>query len=99
VRRYAAQLTIATHPESPAAPPIVKKAVRYGVSPRGAQAIILGAKTCALLDGRYNASIADVREVTHAALRHRLILNYEAQADDITADMVIDEVLAQVAVP
>ncbi|MDF1512724.1 MAG: MoxR family ATPase, partial [Anaerolineae bacterium] len=99
VRRYAAQLTIATHPEHPDAPPIVKDAVRFGVSPRGAQAMLLGAKTCALLDGRYNAAIADVREVVYAALRHRLILNYAAQADDITPDMVIEQVLAHVAVP
>lgn len=98
VRQYAANLTVATHPNSPTAPAMVKSAIRYGVSPRGAQALILGAKTSALLNGRYNASISDIREVAFAAMRHRLILNYEAQADGITPDMVIDEVLAAVPV-
>ncbi|TFG70688.1 MAG: MoxR family ATPase [Anaerolineales bacterium] len=98
VRQYAANLTVATHPDAPAAPEIVKKAVRYGASPRGAQALMLGAKTLALLNGRYNAAISDIREVAFAALRHRLILNYEAQAEGITADRIIEEVLAEVPV-
>jgi MoxR-like ATPase len=93
LRQYAADLTVATHPDSATAPAIVKSVVRYGVSPRGAQALILGAKACALIDGRYNAAIEDIRGVAYAALRHRLILNYEAQADGITPDMVIEKVL------
>ena len=96
VRHYAANLTVATHPKSLSAPPIVKTAVRYGVSPRGAQALILGAKACALLDGRFNAAISDIRKVAHAAMQHRLILNYEAQADGITPDVVIKAILAAV---
>jgi MoxR-like ATPase len=96
VRYYAANLTVATHPQSSTAPQIVNSAVRYGVSPRGAQSLILGAKACALIDGRYNAALNDVRTVAYAAMRHRLILTYEAQADGITPDMVIEEVLAAV---
>jgi len=98
VCHYAANLTVATHPHAPSAPAMVKSTVRYGVSPRGAQALILGAKTSALLDGRYNAAISDIRDVAFAALRHRLILNYEAQADGITPDMVIEEVLGAVLI-
>ena len=98
VRQYAANLTVATHPDAPSAPDIVKHAVRYGASPRGAQALMLGAKTLALLNGRYNAAMSDIREVALAALRHRMILNYEAQADGITADRIIEEVLAAVPV-
>jgi MoxR-like ATPase len=96
VRRYAANLTVATHPQSPAAPPVVNGSVRYGASPRGSQALILGAKASALMEGRYNAAIADVREVAYAALRHRLILTYEAQADGVTPDKVIAEILSAV---
>jgi MoxR-like ATPase len=99
VRQYTANLTVATHPQSPLAPEMVNSAVRYGVSPRGAQALILGAKACALIDGRYNAAISDVQKVAYAALRHRLILTYEAQADGITPDMIIAEVLAAVPEP
>ena len=96
VRHYAANLTVATHPHSSIAPETVNNAVRYGVSPRGTQALILGAKACALTDGRYNAAISDVQKVLYAAFRHRLILTYEAQADGITPDMVITEILAAV---
>ncbi len=98
VRQYAANLTVATHPDAPSAPEIVKHAVRYGASPRGAQALMLGAKTLALLNGRYNAAMSDIREVALAALRHRMILNYEAQAEGLTADRIIEEVLTVVPV-
>ena len=96
VSAYAAQLTVATHPDNPAAPDIVRRAVRYGASPRGAQALILGAKVVALLAGRYNVALEDVRAVAPAALRHRLILTYEADAEGITADAILDAVLASV---
>jgi MoxR-like ATPase len=93
VRAYAARVTVATHPRDPAAPDLVRQAVRYGASPRGAQALILGAKVTALLAGRYNVALEDVRAVAPAALRHRLILTYAAEAEGIDADAVIAEVL------
>jgi len=74
----------------------VRRAVRYGASPRGAQALILGAKVAALLAGRYNVALEDVRAVAPAALRHRLILNYEAEAEGIAADAIITAILEAV---
>ncbi|MEJ5309207.1 MAG: MoxR family ATPase [Anaerolineae bacterium] len=99
VSAYAAQLTVATHPDNSAAPEIARRAVRYGASPRGAQALILGAKVAALLAGRYNVALEDVRAVAPAALRHRLILNYEAEAEGITADAIIAAILDAVPEP
>ncbi|HOU12248.1 MAG TPA: MoxR family ATPase [Anaerolineae bacterium] len=99
VSEYAARLTVATHPDNPDAPEIARRAVRYGASPRGAQALILGAKVAALLAGRYNVALEDVRAVAPAALRHRLILNYEAEAEGITADAIIAAILDAVPEP
>lgn len=96
---YAAQLTLATHPSAESAPPIVRRYVRYGASPRGAQALILGGKVTALLEGRYNVSLDDVRAVARAALRHRILLNFEAQAEDINPDDVVTAVVSAVAEP
>ncbi|HVO42144.1 MAG TPA: MoxR family ATPase [Aggregatilineales bacterium] len=93
VSDYVARLTVATHPESPTAPALVNKYVRYGSSPRGGQSLILGAKINALLSGRYNVAFDDVKEVAGAALRHRLLLNYEGQAEGISTDKVIEELL------
>jgi len=93
VSAYAALLTVATHPDNPDTPEIARRAVRYGASPRGAQALILGAKVVALLAGRYNVALEDVRVVAPAALRHRLILTYEAEAEGITADAIIAAIL------
>jgi MoxR-like ATPase len=96
ISHYAAALTIATHPKSPDAPPLVKKFVRYGSSPRGAQALILGAKITALLAGRYNVSYEDIHAVAPAALRHRLLLNFEGLAEGISSDDIITELVEQV---
>jgi MoxR-like ATPase len=96
VADYAAQLTIATHPESDSAPDVVRRYVRYGSSPRGAQALILGGKVTALLAGRYNVAFEDLREVAPAALRHRVLLNFEAQAEGVSADEVVGEVVRAV---
>ena len=93
VNDYVARLTVATHPESPEAPDQVKKFVRYGSSPRGAQAMILGAKVTALLAGRYNVSFDDIHAVAPASLRHRLLLNFEGLAEGIRTDQVIQEVI------
>jgi MoxR-like ATPase len=92
--RYAATLVAATHPEMEEAPPNVKKYVRFGASPRAAQAMVLGGKARALAEGRLNLSTEDIRAVAPLALRHRLVLGYEAAADGVTADDLIGEVLA-----
>jgi MoxR-like ATPase len=85
---------VATHPQqSPAE--MTRRYVRYGSSPRGGQAIVLGAKIRALLDGRYNVSYDDVMAVAPAALRHRLLLNFEGQAEGIQTDDVIADLLAK----
>ncbi len=92
--RYAATLVESTHPTSPLSPPGVRKYVRNGASPRGAQALILGGKAAAVLDGRPNLATEDVRGLAHRCLRHRLVLGYEAIADGVSADELVDEVLA-----
>jgi MoxR-like ATPase len=99
VVQHAVDLVVATHPDQPAAPAAVRQYVRFGASPRGAQALVLAAKATALLDGRPNASSADVRSVAAAAIRHRLVLGYEAVADGVTADEVVDEILKAVPDP
>ena len=91
VKEYIAKLMLATHPEDPNASPLVKKYVRYGVSPRGGQALVLGAKVTALLAGRYNVSFEDVHAVAKAALRHRLLLNFDGLAEGIQPNSIIDE--------
>jgi MoxR-like ATPase len=97
VADYAARLVIATHPEGDLAPEMVRKYVRYGSSPRGAQALVLGGKVTALLAGRYNVAFEDLRAVAVAALRHRLLLNFEGQAEGISADDVVAEVVKAAA--
>ena len=99
VADYAAQLTLATHPDSDAAPEMVRRYVRYGSSPRGAQALILGGKVTALLAGRYNVAFEDLRAVAPAALRHRILLNFEGQAEGVGADEVVGEVVRAVVEP
>jgi len=93
VTAYVARLLKATHPGDAAAPDVVARYVRYGASPRGMQAMILGGKIMALLDGRYNVAFDDVRAAALPALRHRLILNFEAQAEGVTTDEVVHSVL------
>jgi MoxR-like ATPase len=96
VNEYAARLVVASHPERNSAVEYVKRYVRYGSSPRGAQALVLGAKVTALLAGRYNVSMEDIRSVAPAALRHRLLLNFEGLAEGISTDKIISELLSQV---
>ncbi len=93
VLEYAATLVAATHPGNDSAPEPVKRYVRFGASPRGAQAMALGGKATALLDGRPNLAREDVRAVAPAALRHRLVLGYEAAADGVDADTLVDAIL------
>ncbi len=96
VTEAAARLTRATHPNDPGAPPEVRQFVRYGASPRGVQALILAGKVIALLDGRYNVAVDDLTSAARPALRHRLILNFEAQAEGMSADEIIAAILTVV---
>jgi MoxR-like ATPase len=93
VTDYVVRLTLATHPEQEGAPDIVRRYVRYGVSPRGAQAIVLGAKIRALIEGRLNVAYDDIRAIAAPALRHRLILNFDAESGGVTADDVLGALL------
>ncbi len=96
VKEHIGRLVLATSPDGELAPEAVRKFVRYGSSPRGGQAIILAAKVLALRDGRANVAFADVRKVVHPALRHRLILSFEGQAEGAEPDDIIDSALAAV---
>ena len=93
VQDYAVRVLQATHPETKEATPTSKKYLRYGASPRGLQAIILASKIRALLQGRYAVAIDDIRAVAAPALRHRLILNFEGEAEGVKADAIIAEIL------
>ena len=97
VTAFAARLVKATHPNDGLAPSAVKNFVRYGSSPRGMQAMILAGKILALLDNRYNVAFDDIRQAALPALRHRLILNFEAQAEGMTSDAIIRSLLEQVS--
>jgi MoxR-like ATPase len=99
VTAYAVSLLSATHPDQPRAPELVRQYVRYGASPRGAQALVLAGKINALLEGRYNVSVEDVRAVALPALRHRVIRNFEAEAEDISSDALVRSVLEAVEPP
>jgi MoxR-like ATPase len=97
--RHAVDLVLATHPDGPGAPEAVRRYVRFGASPRAAQALVLAAKASALLDQRPNVAAADLRAVAPPALRHRLVLGYEAVADGTTADDLVATVLDAVPEP
>lgn len=97
VQSHAIDLVMSTHPADKFATPLARKFVRYGASPRGAQAVILAAKIYALLDGRYHVAKADIVKATPAALRHRIILNFEGEAEGATSDDVIAEILKTAA--
>ena len=93
VQDYAIRLALATHPQGPFAAAVTNQYVRWGSSPRGVQTLVLAAKVRALLDGRYNVSFEDLRRVYLPALRHRVLLNFEAQAEGINPDEVLLKVL------
>lgn len=99
IMRYAAALIAATHPESETAPAEIKKYVRFGSSPRGAQALLLGGRALALLNGRFNVAIDDLRALAPAALRHRILLNFEGQAEGARTDDLVRTVLQYVKIP
>jgi MoxR-like ATPase len=96
VMDYAARLVIATHPHLAGSPEAVKQYVRYGASPRAAQGLVLAAKMNAFLSGRLNVSFDDIRSVARAALRHRIILNVEAEVAGMQTDAIVDTVMKHV---
>jgi MoxR-like ATPase len=93
VQDYAVRVLLATHPEDAAAPAIVKQYVRTGASPRGAQAMLFAAKIRALFDGRFAASVDDVRAAVLPALRHRVLLNFEGEAEGVKSDTVLQQII------
>jgi MoxR-like ATPase len=95
VQDFVIRVLEATHPESTEAPELTKRFVRFGASPRGAQSVLLAAKIRALFEGRFAASIDDVRKVCFPALRHRVLLNFEGEAEGVKTDQVIEEILAK----
>lgn len=97
--RYVSLIIEATHPDGATASPPVKRYVRWGASPRGGQAIVLGAKASALLDGRPNVTAEDIRWAAPAALRHRLVLGYEATAEGVEPDSIINELIQSTSEP
>ncbi|MEJ2485063.1 MAG: MoxR family ATPase [Anaerolineales bacterium] len=96
VTEFAARLLTASHPDNPSSPSVIQKYVHVGASPRGMQAMILAGKINALLDGRFNVAYDDIRNAAKPALRHRIILNFEAQAEGIDPDEIITALLEAV---
>jgi MoxR-like ATPase len=93
VQDYAVRLVLSTHPQGQFATPMVNRFLRFGASPRAAQTIVLGAKVKALLDGRGNVSIEDIRKVVLPAMRHRCLLNFEGEAEGMTTDSVLQNIV------
>ena len=93
VQDYAIRLVLATHPQGEFAPDVTNRFVRFGSSPRGVQALVLAGKVRAMLDERYHVSFTDIRDSVLPALRHRLLLNFEGQAEGITTDELLDQIL------
>ncbi len=96
VQDFTIRIVLATHPEGAFATPMVNKYVRWGSSPRGAQALTLASKIHALLDGRYQVSFEDVKRAVLPTLRHRLLLNFEGEAEGLSTDQILNDVLDQV---
>ena len=99
ITAYAVSVLAATHPDNRRAPGLVRQYVRYGGSPRGAQALVTSGKILALMDGRFNVSLDDIRAAALPALRHRVILNFEGEAEGITTEAIVRTILDEVAPP
>jgi MoxR-like ATPase len=99
VQAYAVAITLASHPGATSAPPLVSRYVRYGASPRGAQALVVGGKIRALLAGRAHVAADDIRAMVLPALRHRVLLNFEGEAEQIDADRILREILERTPEP
>ena len=97
VQAYAIRLTLGSHPGSPYATPLVTRYVRYGASPRAAQALVLAGKIQAINRGQAFVSVDDIRSAALPALRHRILLNFEGEADEVNTDTIVDELIASVA--
>jgi MoxR-like ATPase len=97
VQDYGIRLVMATHPEGEFAPDVTNRYIRWGSSPRGSQTLVLAAKVRALLEGRYNVSFEDLRRVYLPAMRHRVLLNFEAQAEGVESDTVLLQILEHVS--
>jgi MoxR-like ATPase len=93
IQDYAIRLTLATHPNAPQSHPLTNKYVRFGASPRGTQALVLGGKVQALLNDRAHVAADDIRAVAYPALRHRMLLNFEGEAEHIDTDDILKEIL------
>ncbi len=93
VRALASTIVMATHPQWERAPEISRRFIRYGASPRGAQALVLGAKVRALAEGRYNVSVEDLKTLAAPALRHRIILNFEGEAEGLDVDELVMQIV------
>ena len=93
VQDYALRILQATHPDHDAAPEVTRRYVRFGSSPRGAQAMLTSAKVRALMDGRFNVSTDDIRASAFPALRHRIILNFEGEAEGVDTDDILGEIV------
>jgi MoxR-like ATPase len=96
---YAADLVRATRPDQSDIPPLVKQYVRWGAGPRAGQALIMGAKAYALLNGRFTVAPADIQRVAHPVLRHRVLPNFAAEAEGVSVERIIDEILQVVTPP
>src|SRR5262249_43033831 len=99
VQKYAIQIVMATQPTTEFAHPLTKKYIRYGASPRGAQALVIGGKVRALLNGRISVAPSDIRAVVLPALRHRVILNFEGEAERVDADSILQAIIESVPEP
>jgi MoxR-like ATPase len=96
VKDYAVRLVLATHSKTATAAAIANRYLRFGSSPRGAQALVLAAKVRALTQGRFNASFEDIQCAVQPALRHRLILNFEGEAEGVTTDAILEQIIKDV---
>jgi MoxR-like ATPase len=96
VQDYAVRLVLASHPGGPFAPDVTNRFIRWGSSPRGAQTLVLASKARAMLDGRFNVSFADIRRELLPSLRHRVLLNFEAQAEGKDTDEILLDILKSV---
>ncbi len=99
VQDYAIRMTLATHPHDPNSHTMVRQFVRFGSSPRGVQALVLGAKVHALMNGRIHVAGEDIRAIALPALRHRLLLNYEGEAERVDTDTIIVAIIDSLAPP
>ena len=98
VKEFAVRVVLATHADNPAAPPLTQRYVRHGASPRGVLSLILAAKAFALFDGRLNVSFDDLKRAAIPALRHRILLNFEGEAEGVESEKLVEEIIREIPV-